>query len=263
MVKVFVSDMDGTFLRKDHSYEKEKFDNIMKQLKENRQHFVVASGNQWRQIRSFFSGYEKDIHIVGENGAVILKNDQIIGSTHFDNELLQLLLDYVKELNVVYMCSGVHHSYVLESYPSELKALIELYARNIKYVSKYEINDDSILKIAIICPKESTHNIINGLKDKFKDVEIHSSGLGSVDINPLGVNKGRGLAMLLEALGCSFNECMAFGDGGNDISMLERVAYPKVMGNAPTWMNEFGEVIGTNEEQAVLTTILKELQHHD
>lgn len=263
MIKVFVSDMDGTFLRKDHSYDQEKFEVIMKTIKENKQHFVFASGNQWRQIRSFFSGYEKDIHIVGENGAVILKNDEIIGSTHFDNKVLQALLNYVKKLNIVYLCSGVHHSYVLESYPNDLKALIALYARNIKFVNDYEISDDPILKIGCICPKEATLDIIKGLKENFKDVEVHSSGPGVVDINPLGVSKGRGLAMLLDNLGCSFDECMAFGDGGNDISMLEKVAFPIVMGNAPLWMDEFGVRIGTNEEQAVLSTILKELEHHD
>jgi Cof subfamily protein (haloacid dehalogenase superfamily) len=263
MIKVFVSDMDGTFLRKDHSYDKEKFERAMNLIKENKQHLVLASGNQWRQIRSFFSGYEKDIYIVGENGAVILKNDEIIGSTHFDNDVLQSLLDYVKKLNVIYLISGVQHSYVLESYPNDLKALIGLYARNIKYVSEYGVSDDPILKIACMCPKEDTLEIIKGLKEHFKDVEIHSSGLGVVDINPLGVSKGRGLAMLLDALGCSFDECMAFGDGGNDISMLEKVAFPIVMGNAPSYMDEFGVRIGTNEEQAVLSTILKELEHHD
>lgn len=263
MIKVFVSDMDGTFLRKDHSYDKPMFDRIMKKIIKNKQHFIIASGNQWRQIRSFFSGHEKYIHIVGENGAVILKNDEIIGSTHFENVVLKSLLTYIKKLDIVYLCSGVHHSYVLESYSSKLKALIALYARNIKYVTDYEISDDPILKIAILCPKESTNDIIKDLKERFNEVEVHSSGLGSIDINPLGVSKGRGLAMLLEVIGCSFDECMAFGDGGNDISMLQRVAYPKIMGNAPIWMKEFGEVIGTNEEQAVLLTIMKELKRHE
>ena len=54
MIKAFVCDMDGTFLRSDHSYDVELFKKVMTLLEKQNKHFIVASGNQWRQIRSFF-----------------------------------------------------------------------------------------------------------------------------------------------------------------------------------------------------------------
>lgn len=263
MIKVFVADMDGTFLRKDHSYDKERFMQMMDKIKQQNKQFVVASGNQWRQIRSFFQGYEQDISIVGENGAVILHHDTLLGSTHFEKETLASLLNYLLKVPTIYLCSGVQHSYVLDSYPQSMKDHIALYARNIKYVNHYEVGVDPMLKIALICERHLTQEIMSGLKQNFPQVEVHSSGLGSIDINPLGVNKGNGLAQLLKAMGYSFDECMAFGDGGNDVSMLERVADPKVMGNAPEWMHQYGEVIESNQDQGVITTILKELSRYE
>ena len=44
--------------------------------------------------------------------------------------------------------------------------------------------------------------------------------------------KDKGIEALLNHLGISKNDCMAFGDGGNDISMLEYVGIGVAMGNA-------------------------------
>jgi FMN hydrolase / 5-amino-6-(5-phospho-D-ribitylamino)uracil phosphatase len=255
--------MDGTFLRKDHTFNKAMFTEVMRLCEKQGKNFVVASGNQWRQIRSFFEGVEDKISIVGENGAVILHHNQIIDSIHFEPTLCQAVLDELKIINPIYLCSGVNYSYVLNHYPQSLKDLIALYARNITYVDEYRVGDDPILKIGIMCEKDQTHSIIDHIQSKFGDVEVHSSGLGSIDINPKGVNKGEGLQRLLKVMNQSLEECMAFGDGGNDVSMLKIVKEPKVMANAPQWMYQLGEVVPSNEEQGALTTILKELQRHE
>ena len=110
MIKAFVCDMDGTFLRSDHSYDVELFKKVMTLLEKQNKHFIVASGNQWRQIRSFFEGVEDMISIVGENGAVILHHDRVIHSMHFDPVVCQDVLKSLKQLNPIYLCSGVNHS---------------------------------------------------------------------------------------------------------------------------------------------------------
>lgn len=263
MIKAFVCDMDGTFLRKDHSYDVTLFKEVMTLMDKQNKHFIVASGNQWRQIRSFFKGVEDKISIVGENGAVVLHHNHVIHSIHFEPWIAQQVLESLKQLNPIYICSGVHHSYVYNHYPQALKEHIALYARNIQYVDEYVVKDDPILKIAIICEKERTESIISHLENQFPMVEVHSSGLGSIDINPMGVNKGVGLQRLLQEMNLSLDECMAFGDGGNDVSMLEIVKEPRVMSNAPEWMVKYGQIVPSNEEQGALHTIYKELLKYE
>lgn len=263
MINVFIADMDGTFLRHDHTYDFEQFEIMMTKLKTQNKHFVIASGNQWRQIRSFFKGYEQDISIVGENGGVILHHDKVVNSIHFSNSTLEMLLDYLKTIPAVYVCSGIQHSYVLNSYPQNVKDFIALYSRNTQYVDEYIVGEDPILKIALVCEPEVTHSLMEGIQHRFFDVSVHSSGLGVIDINPLGVNKGEGLEHLLQLMNRTLSECMAFGDGGNDIPMLERVASPKVVSNAPEWMHVYGELVPSNQEQGVITTILEELSRYE
>ena len=53
-----------------------------------------------------------------------------------------------------------------------------------------------------------------------------------VDVIPNDGGKGKGIEKLLYYMGLSKDEAMAFGDGGNDIEMLEFVKYGVAMGNA-------------------------------
>lgn len=263
MIRVFVTDMDGTFLRKDHSYDKAMFATMMAKLKAQEKHFVVASGNQWRHIRAFFKGFEHEISIVGENGAVVLHHDTIVSTIHFNDDTLRRLLEYLKTCPVVYLCSGVHHSYLLDSYSKAVKDFIALYAQNTVYVKEHRVTDDPLLKIALMCNPQDTQSIMDDIVLHFPDVSVHSSGLGSIDINPLGVHKAEGLEKVLQRLNVPMQHCMAFGDGGNDVSMLQQVGHPKVVANAPRWMHDLGDIVPTNENQGVLTTILEELARHE
>nr|WP_233544146.1 HAD hydrolase family protein [Thomasclavelia ramosa] len=46
--------MDGTFLTNNNEYDQERFTRQYEFMKEKGIHFVVASGNQYYQLRSFF-----------------------------------------------------------------------------------------------------------------------------------------------------------------------------------------------------------------
>jgi hydroxymethylpyrimidine pyrophosphatase-like HAD family hydrolase len=52
------------------------------------------------------------------------------------------------------------------------------------------------------------------------------------DVNVKGMNKQLGIDRMLEHFGIPLECAMAFGDGGNDIPMLQHVPYGVAMGNA-------------------------------
>ena len=52
------------------------------------------------------------------------------------------------------------------------------------------------------------------------------------DVNLRGVSKQQGVDTMLDYFGISREEAMAFGDGGNDVSMLGHVGWGVAMGNA-------------------------------
>ncbi|WP_422880461.1 HAD hydrolase family protein [Lactobacillus kitasatonis] len=49
--------MDGTFLNSQSKYNEVRFKEIHSKLDEKGIHFVVASGNQYYQLKDFFTDY--------------------------------------------------------------------------------------------------------------------------------------------------------------------------------------------------------------
>ena len=70
-IKMIVTDLDGTFYHRDFTYDKEKFSMLYQKMKEQHIHFVVASGNQYAQLRSFFED-ANNLTFVAENGGYII-----------------------------------------------------------------------------------------------------------------------------------------------------------------------------------------------
>lgn len=57
MIKLIAVDMDGTFLNSQSKYNEARFKEIHSKLDEKDIHFVVASGNQYYQLKDFFTDY--------------------------------------------------------------------------------------------------------------------------------------------------------------------------------------------------------------
>lgn len=72
MVAVIAVDMDGTFLRPDDTYDRERFRRLLAEMRSRGIRFVVASGNQLVQLRSFFEPGEVDA-FVAENGHIVVE----------------------------------------------------------------------------------------------------------------------------------------------------------------------------------------------
>jgi Cof subfamily protein (haloacid dehalogenase superfamily) len=58
-------------------------------------------------------------------------------------------------------------------------------------------------------------------------------GKGGWEIIPAGYSKASGIDRICRELGATTEECFAFGDSRNDLSMLLHVKYSIAMGNAP------------------------------
>ena len=78
MIKLVAVDMDGTFLDDQMHYNRTIFRKIYNYFKENDIYFVVASGNQYYQLKSFFDDYQDEITYISENGAYIIENKKEI-----------------------------------------------------------------------------------------------------------------------------------------------------------------------------------------
>ena len=62
--------VDGTFVRSDYTYDVPLFKRILAAMQEVGCQFVVASGNQYYQLRDLFPDYYDELSFVAENGVL-------------------------------------------------------------------------------------------------------------------------------------------------------------------------------------------------
>lgn len=92
-VKMVAVDMDGTFLDDKKQYNCARFLACYHQLTQRHIKFVVASGNQYHQLRSFFPEIASEIAFVAENGALIIDRDQELFCGSFSRNDIDAVLD--------------------------------------------------------------------------------------------------------------------------------------------------------------------------
>lgn len=79
------------------------------------------------------------------------------------------------------------------------------------------------------------------------------------DVVPAGSSKRVGIDKMLEYFRIPLNECMAFGDGGNDIAMLEHAGIGVAMGNAEDDVKQYADYITDSVDEDGIFNALKHL----
>lgn len=79
------------------------------------------------------------------------------------------------------------------------------------------------------------------------------------DVVPAGSSKRVGIDKMLEYFRIPLNECMAFGDGGNDVAMLQHAGIGVAMGNAEDDVKQYADYITDSVDEDGIFKALKYL----
>lgn len=77
------------------------------------------------------------------------------------------------------------------------------------------------------------------------------------DITSIEADKGKGLASMAAHLGLDISETMAFGDGGNDISIIRKAGIGVAMGNAGDNVKAIADYVTTHIDDDGVTNALR------
>lgn len=88
-------------------------------------------------------------------------------------------------------------------------------------------------------------------------MDVYRSEPFFLEILPKGINKATGLAKLLDTLGATRDELIAFGDGYNDISMIEYAGLGVAMGNAFDKVKESADIIAPDNDEDGIADVLE------
>lgn len=232
--KLIAVDMDGTFLDDHKDYDRQRFARLMPQLQARGIYFVVASGNQYYQLRSFFTDHP-NVWYLAENGAYCATATEKTFSHTFAPTTARKVLDKllaIPELKLT-ICAE-QSAYIRQREGAAFIAETQHYYTRLQPVADFDrLPDDPILKFASNFPPELTETMVARIAADCQGLAVPtSSGHGDIDIIQPGVNKASGLRQLGEILNIELAEMAAFGDGGNDLEMLQEVGLGVAMANA-------------------------------
>lgn len=260
-IKLVAVDVDGTFVRDDYTYDVPRFQRILSHMNTIGCNFVVASGNQYYQLRDLFPGYYDELSFVAENGAFVKDKKDILFTANMPRETVEAVIDVCREYpEILNVLCGVESAYCERGAVSqEFYDLTSIYYHRLAWVDDFKKVKDQILKFAPTVPEEKTYDYYDMFRERLGGkIEPTTSGHGAVDLIVPGCHKASGLKRLVERWNISPEQCVAFGDGGNDIEMLQYCGHSYAMGNASDQVKHVAkDVCPSNNEDGVLVTLEK------
>ncbi len=221
MIKLVASDIDGTLLLEGQTKLNPAIYQIIRKLKQQNIHFVVASGRQLDSQRLLFAPVANDISYISENGAICMHaGKQYVISEFERNFAMRIIEEVEKRPNCKLAISTPSTQYI----KSNDSAFYEHMSKHLKYnitaIDSFQDITEPIVKIAFL-DSVTTQESYEHFQSLFgKEIKIANAGNLWIDFIPFHSNKGTALKFLLEKMNLTPSEAVSFGDQQNDQEML-------------------------------------------
>jgi len=129
--------------------------------------------------------------------------------------------------------------------------------------------DGNVQKVMLFARNEGTGNRERGvgvlteiraeLAAKFPEIKVTSSTWNNLELNSAAAHKGNALKRFAEHLGLTLGNCMAFGDGMNDFTMVEAAGVGVAMDNADPEVKRVAKIVTKSNDEDGVAAVLDEL----
>lgn len=258
MIKLIVSDMDGTLLDGEGRLNDEFF-SIFKELRKRNIKFVVASGRQYYQLYNLFEPISDELLYIAENGTLVVYKGEELYSNSIDKSfVISFVEDALKIEDIYIVLCGKKSAYINTTNEFFLKEAMKYY-HNYQIVENFNNVKDDILKVAIYDLKGSGVNSRKALCGKWENkLQLVDSTPTWLDIYNIGINKGKAVDMIQRKFGIEKKDTMIFGDFFNDIEMLKEGYHSYAMENSPEEIKRAANFIAKSNEDDGVLQIIKE-----
>jgi Cof subfamily protein (haloacid dehalogenase superfamily) len=261
--RLIAVDLDGTLLTNDKK--------VTDRTKETIRRFT-AQGCMLVPVtgRPLFGIPDDVIELAGNSYAVTMNGAEVfslpdkkcIFASHIQPQTVLELLDVVEpfaKAGIELFCGG--YGYVTEKYYREVlgefrnSPLYKYYAQSRKHVQSIrtfaqERND--IAELAGFCTDIVEMDMLCQAVRKSSGIKVIRTAREYVEIISENTDKGSALACTADSAGFARSEVIAFGDGANDIAMLEYAETSVAMANAANAVKSAAKCgTCTNEEDGV------------
>ena len=271
MLRMIVTDLDGTLLNSDGIVDKTNFETL-EYLGKNGVVRVIATGRSPYSIGKVIPDNFPVDYIVFSSGAGIIRwgDKQIIHQRHLTqtetqnviNELLVLCVDFMVHEPIPHNHCFLYHTNSNNN--ADFFRRIELYNAYCRpYIPGIDFPSGTTQLLAVL-PNNPT--LFNSLSIKFPELKVirTTSPLDGdsiwMEIFPQDVSKAYGINWLCShEIHCDIKEVVSIGNDFNDIDMLELTDISYVVANAPTELKDCFRVVPSNDESGFSVAVMDAL----
>jgi Cof subfamily protein (haloacid dehalogenase superfamily) len=233
MIKIIVSDLDGTLLNEKSKVSDFTLATIKKLIKQGAK-FVIATGRHHNDISHLVEKIGGDIFYITSNGARVHQSN---GQPFYSENLQSGIISGILALSESYdLHRNIYsdESWYVEKEPSE--QILSMHFKSTFYyqIKKFSmINQNDIAKIFFVGEREKLNKLFNQLHEQYGDhISLTFSLNNILEVMAKDVSKGQALQLVLDHYQLAVENTMVFGDGMNDLDMLQLAGHPVLMENA-------------------------------
>lgn len=257
MIKALFFDIDGTLVSfKTHEIPASTLE-ALTAAKAKGIHIFISTGRPRIIINNLSALQERNLidGYITMNGAYCFVEDTVIYKSAIPAAEVEALSSFCHERNIPCILVGEHD--ICVNQPAEI--VTEIFHRQLK-VDPIEakpyaetLAGKEIYQITPFLNAEEEQMILPAVPH----CEMGRWHPAFVDVTARGNTKQKGIDQIIRHFGLRLEETMAFGDGGNDISMLRHAGIGVAMGNAKEDVKAAADYVTTSVDEDGIANALK------
>ncbi|MDK8194080.1 HAD-IIB family hydrolase [Paenibacillus sp. UMB7766-LJ446] len=261
MIKLVVTDLDGTFLNNRGLFDTKLFTDVHEQMQKKGIIFAACTGKQCERVEKLFGEHGKGIWILGDSAARIKKDGKVVKEFSIERDIALSAIEEIQRFadNMTIIVCASNAAYVHSSIPEDMYNVIKGSYEHVIKIGSFSEIDSPLIKITVYDPEERSSALRKHVELTLDgQIYIVDSEARWLDITELHTHKGETVKKLQEMLGVTAEETMSFGDGENDVELMAIAKYSFAVSNACENTKKAASFITkSNQENGVLITIQK------
>lgn len=264
--KYIFLDIDGTLLDSDsHVLDSTKI--AIKKAQKKGHKVFIATGRAIRLVPDCLKQINFDGYVAA-TGSYVEYNDKIIFEKYFSSNQIQRINSFMKKNKISFIISARNECVMPKDSLDDYVRFFSEGKKTAKDISKLEDLNSSFVEsiepimivddIDVYCSKENyisdyiyincPYNIEQTQKFLTNDIHVEKASYKEPDeysgeITLSDCTKASGISKLLDFVGASVENCIAIGDGFNDIDMLRFAGISIAMDNSPDEVKQIADYI--------------------
>ncbi|WP_027379319.1 Cof-type HAD-IIB family hydrolase [Chryseobacterium daeguense] len=252
-IKAVFFDIDGTLISFKTNKVPDSTLNVIKELRRKGIKVIVATGRSINTL-AHISHIDFDGFITFNGGYCATTDGEILFKKTIDPKDIKALVNYAENNPLSFSLMYENKVEINDATPEVVGMYAHVNLPVPPIHNKENIDTDNVLQANIFLRPDA--------EQQFMDNVMPNSTASRwtplfADVNPGGISKEIGIGIFCEHFGIDISETMAFGDGGNDISMLKCTKIGIAMGNANDNVKEIADYITEDVDNDGIEKALK------